>query len=197
MGADVRFHFCMYANEELRRRPKTTNQNRRPSCRPGSSPRTRMAVASTMRVFGACHVPDVGSSAACRGSRFHSILKARIPWYQGKKQGIYSIQPLFAKIRLENLHQFSRLRMNSLHKQSREFFYQGRELFWRAGNGREFRRKTDPLAPTHPIAKNCFFVMDNKMLNTGCGRQRTRLASADRSRLGCACRAPHQIRGRS
>src|SRR5271163_1122662 len=37
------------------------NQNRRPSCRPGSSPRTRMAVASTMRVFRACPVPDVGS----------------------------------------------------------------------------------------------------------------------------------------
>src|SRR5271163_3305898 len=40
---------------------KQLNQNRRPSCRPGSSPRTRMAVASTMRVFRACPVPDVGS----------------------------------------------------------------------------------------------------------------------------------------
>lgn len=176
---------------------KLPDQNRRPSCRPGSSPRTRMAVASTMRVFRACPVPDVGSSAACRGSRFHSLLKARIPWSQGKKQGIYSIQPFFAKIRLENIYQFSRLRMNSLREQSREFFCQGRELFWRAGNGREFRRKTDPLAPTHPTAPKCFFVMDNKMLNTGCGRQRTRLASPDRSRLGCACRAPDQIRGRS
>jgi hypothetical protein len=129
-----------------------------------------MAVASTMRVFRACPVPDVGSSAACRGSRFHSLLKARIPWSQGKKQGIYSIQPFFAKIRLENIHQFSRLRMNSLLEQSREFFCQGRELFWRAGNGREFRRKTDSLAPTHPIAPKFFFVVDNKMLDIGCGR---------------------------
>src|SRR5271155_3788399 len=50
---------------------KQLNQNRRPSCRPGSSPRTRMAVASG--VFRACPVPDVGSSAACRGSNFHSL----------------------------------------------------------------------------------------------------------------------------
>src|SRR5271170_7728144 len=117
---------------------------------PGSSPRTRMAVASTMRVFRACPVPDVGSSAACRGSKFHSLLKAQIPWSQGKTQGIFSIQPFFAKTCLENGYEFSSLRVNSLLKQSRDFFCQRREFIRRAGNRREFGAKTDPLAPTHP-----------------------------------------------
>ena len=156
-----------------------------------------MAVASTMRVFRACPVPDVGSSAACRGSKFHSLLKAQIPWSQGKTQGIFSIQPFFAKICLENGYEFSSLRVNSLLKQSREFFCQRRELIRRAGNRREFGAKTDPLAPTHPIAPKCFLMVDKKILNTGCGYGRTRLASPDRPRLGCACRAPDQIRGRS
>src|SRR5271170_266068 len=146
---------------------------------PGSSPRTRMAVASTMRVFRACP------------------LKAQIPWSQGKTQGIFSIQPFFAKICLENGYEFSSLRVNSLLKQSREFFCQRRELIRRAGNRREFGAKTDPLAPTHPIAPKCFLMVDKKILNTGCGYGRTRLASLDWPRLGCACGAPDQIRGRS
>src|SRR5271155_5391054 len=129
-----------------------------------------MAVASTMRVFRACPVPDVGSSAACRGSNFHSLLKAQIPWPQGKTQGIFSIQPFFAKICLENSCEFSCLRMNSLLKQSREFFCQGRELIRRAGKWQGIRRKTDPLAPTHPLAPKCFLVVDKKIFNTRCGR---------------------------
>src|SRR5271169_5047209 len=60
-------------------------------------PEDSHAVASTMRVFRACPVPDVGSSAACRGSNFHSLLKAQIPWPQGKTQGIFSIQPFFCE----------------------------------------------------------------------------------------------------
>src|SRR5271155_4920804 len=35
-----------------------------------------------------------------------------------------------------------------------------------AGN---FDAKTDPLAPTHPIAPKFFLVVDKKILNTGCG----------------------------
>src|SRR5271163_2433296 len=79
-------------------------------------------------------VPDVGSSAARRGSKYHSLLKARIPWPQGKTQGIYPIPPFLAKICLENGCEFSGLRVNSLHLQGREFFCQRRELFARAGN---------------------------------------------------------------
>src|SRR5271169_6476768 len=101
-------------------------------------PEDSHAVASTMRVFRACPVLDVGSSAACRGSNFHSLLKAQIPWPQGKTQGIFSIQPFFAKICLENSCEFSCLRMNSLLEQGRVFFCQRRELIRRAGNGREF-----------------------------------------------------------
>src|SRR5271170_4294368 len=42
--------------------------------------------------------------------RFYSILKAIIPWWQGKMQGISPIQPFFAKIRLKNICEFSNLR---------------------------------------------------------------------------------------
>src|SRR5271169_1518535 len=114
-----------------------------------------MAVASTMRVFRACPVPDLGSSAA---SKFHSLLKPRIPWSQGKTQGIFSIQPFFAKICLENGCEFSSLRVNSLRRQGREFFCQRRELIRRAGNGREFDAKPIRSPPTHPIAPKCFLV---------------------------------------
>src|SRR5277367_815991 len=134
---------------------------------PGSSPRTRMAVASTMRVFRACPVPDVGSSAACRGSKFHSLLKAQIPWSQGKMQGIFSIQPFFAKICLENICEFSCLRMNSLLEQRREFFCQRRELIRRAGNRREFDATPIRSTPTHPIAPKCFLVVDKKIPELG------------------------------
>src|SRR5271163_2050987 len=41
-----------------------------------------------------------------------------------------------------------------------------REWQGMAGN---FDAKTDPLAPTHPIAPKFFLVVDKKILNTGCG----------------------------
>jgi len=81
-----------------------------------------MAVASTMRVFRARPIPDVGSSAACRGSKFHSLLKAQIPWSQGKTQGIFSIQPFFAKTCLENICEFSYLRRIPYSNRAGNFF---------------------------------------------------------------------------
>ena len=42
--------------------------------------------------------------------RFYRILKARIPWWQGKMQGISPIQPFVAKMRLKNICEFSNLR---------------------------------------------------------------------------------------
>src|SRR5271163_1342024 len=122
-----------------------------------------------MRVFRACPAPDVGSSTACRGSKFHSLLKARIPWSQGKKQGIFSIQPFFAKIRFENICEFSCLRVNSLRRQSREFFCQGREFFAWAGNGREFGAR--PIRSPRRIRsrQKYFLVVDKRILNAGCG----------------------------
>src|SRR5271163_3871199 len=122
-----------------------------------------------MRVFRACPAPDVGSSTACRGSKFHSLLKARIPWSQGKKQGIFSIQPFFAKIRFENICEFSCLRVNSLRRQSREFFCQGREFFAWAGNRREFGAR--PIRSPRRIRsrQKCFLVVDKRILNAGCG----------------------------
>ena len=120
-----------------------------------------------MRVFRACPVPDVGSSAACRGSKFHSLLKAQIPWSQGKMQGIFSIQSFFAKICLENICEFSCLRMNSLLEQRREFFCQRRELIRRAGNRREFDATPIRSTPTPPIAPKCFLVVDKKIPELG------------------------------
>ena len=123
------------------------------------------------------------------GSKFHGLLKARIPWSQGKMQGILRNQPFFANIRLENISEFRCLRMNSLRRQSREFFCQRRELIRRAGNEQGIRRKTDPRGPTHPMASEYLSVLDTKVINN-------MVACADEhaSRLGCASRAPDQIR---
>ena len=44
----------------------------------------------------------------------HSFLMCLIPWWQGKMQGISPIQPSFAKVRLENIREFSSLQLNSL-----------------------------------------------------------------------------------
>jgi len=47
--------------------------------------------------------PTVGLLGGLLRIDFHSLLKYRIPWSQGKTQGISPIQPLIAKIRLENI----------------------------------------------------------------------------------------------
>ena len=101
-----------------------------------------MAVASIMRVFRACPFPTVGASAACRGSKFHSLLKARIPWSQGKMQGILRNQPFFAKICLESISEFRCLRMNSLRRQSREFFRSICKVCWKAFRLRTMIRRS-------------------------------------------------------
>ena len=116
-------------------------------------------------------------------------MTARIPWSQGKMQGISRNQPSFAKIRLENISEFRRLRMNSLRRQSREFFCQRRELIRRAGNEQGIRRKTDPLAPTHPMASKYLNVTD---ITSGCkaavGDPLGCFAALDRNR-------EHSVRG--
>src|SRR5271155_440341 len=100
-----------------------------------------MAVASIMRVLSSMPVPDRRLLGGSPRIEFHSLLKAQIPWPQGKTQGIFSIQPSFVKICLENICEFSCLRMNSLLEQRREFFCQRTEFIRRAGNGREFDAK--------------------------------------------------------
>jgi hypothetical protein len=59
--------------------------------------------------------------------RFYRILKARIPWLQGKMQGISPIQPFFAKIRLKNICEFSNLRDEFPVHSSRETIRASRE----------------------------------------------------------------------
>jgi hypothetical protein len=46
----------------------------------------------------------------------------RIPWSQGKMQGILPIQLLFAKIRLENISGSSVFEMNSLRDLAGNYF---------------------------------------------------------------------------
>ena len=164
LSADrLTLHWAVWVN--LGDAQKQLNQNRRPSCSLRSSPRTRMAVASMMRVFRACPFPTVGSWATSPRGLIHGLMTARIPWSQGKMQGISRNQPSFANIRLENISEFRCLRMNSLRRQSREFFCQRREFFCRAGNEQGIRRKTDPRAPTHPMASEYFSVLDTKIIN--------------------------------
>jgi hypothetical protein len=53
---------------------------------------------------------------------FHGLPMCRIPWSQGKMQGISPIQPFFANIRLESICEFSYLRDNSLSRRAGNFF---------------------------------------------------------------------------
>jgi hypothetical protein len=81
-----------------------------------------MAVASMMRVFRACPFPDRRLLGGAPRGLIHGIMTARIPWSQRKMQGISPNQPFFVKIYLENICEFSSLRMNSLRKQAGNFF---------------------------------------------------------------------------
>ena len=118
-----------------------------------------------MRVFRASPFPTARLLGTSPRGLINALMTARIPWSQGKMQGISRNQPLFAKILLENIREFSRLRMNSLLEQSREFFCQRREIIRRAGNEQGIRRKTDPRDPTHPMASKYSNVTD---INSGC-----------------------------
>jgi len=176
----------------LRRRQKLPNQNRRTSYRP----RIKSADAHGGREHDACFSSMLGSRPSAPGklaarinSRSHDGQNSLVA---GKNAGNFVESAFFAKIHLENIREFSGLRMNSLHRQSREFFCQGRELIREQG----IRRKTGPRPPTHLMAYKYFNVMDKKIV-PGCGCGRTRLASLDRPRRGYACRAPDQIRRRA
>ena len=116
--------------------------------------------------FSSMPVPDRRLLGDAPLGLIHGLMTARIPWWQGKMQGISRIQPFFANIRIENISEFRYLRMNSLRRQSREFFCQRREFFCRAGNEQGIRPKTDPRAPTHPMASEYFSVLDTKIINT-------------------------------
>ena len=85
---------------------------------------------------------------------------------EGKNAGNFTDLALFRRIRLESISEFRCLRMNSLRRQSRELFCQRREFFCRAGNEQGIRHKTDPRAPTYPIASEYFSVLDTKVSNT-------------------------------
>jgi hypothetical protein len=62
------------------------------------------------------HAAIPRQSAPCRldENLIPSLLMCRIPCWQGKMQGISSIQPFFARIRLENKRKISSLPLNSL-----------------------------------------------------------------------------------
>ncbi len=83
--------------DQLRRRPKTTESEPQPVMLSRLESADWHGGREHDARFSSMPRSRVGSSAACRAARFHSLLKARIPWYQGKKQGIYSIQPFFCE----------------------------------------------------------------------------------------------------
>jgi hypothetical protein len=60
-----------------------------------------------MRVFASM-------SRRLASGQFYNALTWRIPWSQGKMQGISPIQPFLAKIRLENTCECNGLQTNSL-----------------------------------------------------------------------------------
>src|SRR5271170_5089905 len=115
---------------------KLLNQNRRRHAVPGSSPRTRMA---------ACFSNMPGSRASAPGQlaadRLSQPPEDQDSLAAGKNAGNFLNSAVFCEICLENICEFSCLRMNSLRIQGREFFCQRRELILRTGNRREFGAK--------------------------------------------------------
>jgi hypothetical protein len=65
----------------------------------------------------------------------------KVPWSQGKTQGISSIQPLFTKIRLENACESSGFAANSLRGRAGNYFAHAGNLFRLLGRSREFGAK--------------------------------------------------------
>jgi hypothetical protein len=92
-------------------------------------------------------------------------MTATIPWSLGKTQGILSIQSFFSKICRENECEISKLRVNSLRKQSREIFLSAQGINSRGRDSQGISRETDPRAPTHPIASKRQFDMDENIIN--------------------------------
>jgi hypothetical protein len=72
-----------------------------------------------------------------RRFQFYNLPACQIPWWQGKMQGISPIQPLFAKIGLENTCKYNSVRDNSLCDRAGNFFARAGNYsaFWTgAGN---------------------------------------------------------------
>jgi hypothetical protein len=76
-------------------------------------------------------------------------------------QGISPIQPLFTKIRLENIGKYSSLRENSLRRRAGTFFARAGNQFARAGNFAQ-KRSTRPGASD---GVKVIFVEDKKIIN--------------------------------
>ena len=72
-------------------------------------------------------MPSSASLAACRG-QIHGLPTCRIPWRQGKMQGISPIQPLFAKDPSRKHLRIQQFASEFPTQTSREFFCQRREL---------------------------------------------------------------------
>src|SRR5271170_79327 len=173
---------------------KLLNQNRRRHAVPGSSPRTRMA---------ACFSNMPGSRPSAPGQlaadRLSQPPEDQDSLAAGKNAGNFLNSAVFC----ENL--------SRKHLRIQLFAYEfpthtGQGIFLPAQGinsaGREsqgIRRKTDPLAPTLPIAPKFFQAVDKNITNRRIRyiRGRTRLASPERPRIGCAYRAPDQIRRRA
>src|SRR5271156_6848430 len=106
-----------------------------------------MAVASTMRVFRACPVPDVGSLGGLPRIEFSQSPEGPDSLAAGKNAGNFFDSAVFC----ENLSR-KQLRIQLFADEfptrtGQVFFCQRRELIRRAGNGREFRRKNRSARP--------------------------------------------------
>src|SRR5271170_7857149 len=85
-------------------------------------------------------------------------LRPEFPGRREKRREFRRVSLFFAKIRLENICEFSRLRMNSLRERAGNFFARAGNFFGAQGMSREFRAKTDSLAPTR---QKCLHEEDN------------------------------------
>src|SRR5271163_2410315 len=79
----------------------------------------------------------------------------RIPWWQGKMQGISPIRPFSVDIRLENICEFSDLRMNSLCDRAGNLFARAGNWFGLLDRSREFAAWPEALIGLYPVIAVC------------------------------------------
>jgi hypothetical protein len=88
------------------------------------------------------------------GNEFPGLVLCRVPCWQRKMQGISTIQPFFAKIRLQIIRKLSSLQANSLRRE--QGIISGEQ-------GIDFPQQGIPRPrPNSSIAVNTFFVVDKK-----------------------------------
>jgi hypothetical protein len=127
-------------------------------CRAASASTRSPMLRSLCAFFRACPVPEQSGPRRLASDQFYNLVAARIPWSQGKMQGISLIQP-FLRENLSRKH----LRIQPFAREfptrrRRELFCASRESIRPLARSREFGAKSirgkriSIVAPTRPFS---------------------------------------------